>query len=999
MAEIKKLYNISLIGEKELVIKMDAVNRSFDNAKKNFLELKATLAQGNLSTEEMKNLKTAMELARLETIKLNQERIRLTNDGRALSNALKQERADRIANNQSLSQSTNEYKEATKQLNILRNDAKALGKEFGIESEVFIQAAKKVNVLDKEIKEIDAALGQFQRNVGNYPKEINIGKISTGAIDSLRNAGLGDLLGNQLDQTKGKVIQLNTEFAEMKARLDRARLDGVQDLNALESEIIQNRIETDRLNNEIQSSQTHLAGMGSVGTGVFSRMGGDIKSMILGYVGLQATMSTVSSTVTRSIEFDSVNTAIASVSKETGDYAVNQKFLEDTTERLGLKLLDTSNSFKLFFAASTQSGISAESTREIFESASEAASTMKLSQEATNGVMLAFGQIASKGKVQAEELRGQIGERIPGAFGIAAKAMGVTTAELDKMMKDGKLMANDFLPKFAKQLKETYGAGQEPVKGLRAELNRLDNFISKVANNKSFTNFISFSISLLFGFVSVVTSIPFGWWIGMMGFLTVAYWSNIVAIAASTVATIAKMGAQVKQIAIQAISNTLILASTIINYAAAVAIYAVAYSYQFLNIVLNVLTTIFPVLRTAMLALNSTILATPIGWLVAGIIAVTAVSKAFGNEVDNTSKKIRAQGEALKLTAAQMRVNAEIEKKANEATSERIAKIQVLTQIASDLNNSDASRKQALEELIAIDGRYKTALDGNIIKTGKLNEITKELTASILEQAKAEAARAMLVDKQKQILDNDFKRSEAKTKIGKEGTFKAIGKDALNIFGIGEGSTSTESRNLYDKNTELKEQVNYLASLVAKEKTKPKDKNPDGTPPINPEDPKNPKDPSKLSGGQKDYLRDINALREANLSELKKQRLEGLITEEDFLKKSLAVNIKYNDQILAHFKGTDAATRKLRADTASDTIDKRIETNTKLFKIQEDEIKQTLENQSKLSQDKLNNVNNDPYASDVDKAEAEKVYWEEMVKNQTDFNVKMDLLEKKLNIE
>ena len=35
--------------------------------------------------------------------------------------------------------------------------------------------------------------------------------------------------------------------------------------------------------------------------------------------------------------------------------------------------------------------------------------------------------------VQAEELRGQIGERLPGAFSTFAQAIGVSTAELDDM--------------------------------------------------------------------------------------------------------------------------------------------------------------------------------------------------------------------------------------------------------------------------------------------------------------------------------------------------------------------------------------------------------------------------------------------------------------------------------------------------------------------------------------------------------------------------------------
>ena len=91
-----------------------------------------------------------------------------------------------------------------------------------------------------------------------------------------------------------------------------------------------------------------------------------------------------------------------------------------------------------------------------------------------HGVFIALGQMISKGKVQAEELRGQLGERLPGAFQLAAKAMGMTTAALDKFMADGKLTAEELLPKLAKVLKDEYGAAaEEAAKGMQGSLNRL----------------------------------------------------------------------------------------------------------------------------------------------------------------------------------------------------------------------------------------------------------------------------------------------------------------------------------------------------------------------------------------------------------------------------------------------------------------------------------------------------------------------------------------------
>lgn len=94
----------------------------------------------------------------------------------------------------------------------------------------------------------------------------------------------------------------------------------------------------------------------------------------------------------------------------------------------------------------------------IFEGVSTGIAAMKLGAEQSKGAMLALGQMASKGTVSAEELRGQLGERIPGAFSIAAKAMNVTEAQLGKMMEKGEIAAKDFLPRFAAEMQKTFGA-------------------------------------------------------------------------------------------------------------------------------------------------------------------------------------------------------------------------------------------------------------------------------------------------------------------------------------------------------------------------------------------------------------------------------------------------------------------------------------------------------------------------------------------------------------
>jgi tape measure domain-containing protein len=76
--------------------------------------------------------------------------------------------------------------------------------------------------------------------------------------------------------------------------------------------------------------------------------------------------------------------------------------------------------------------------------------------ESLSGILRATTQVFSKGKVQAEELRGQIGDRLAGAFGDFAAASGKSTAELDKNLEDGEVSLADFL-KFAQYVGNKYG--------------------------------------------------------------------------------------------------------------------------------------------------------------------------------------------------------------------------------------------------------------------------------------------------------------------------------------------------------------------------------------------------------------------------------------------------------------------------------------------------------------------------------------------------------------
>lgn len=87
----------------------------------------------------------------------------------------------------------------------------------------------------------------------------------------------------------------------------------------------------------------------------------------------------------------------------------------------------------------------------------------------------------SKGKVSSEELRLQMGERLPVALQAMAKAAGVSISGLDKLMKEGKLMSADVLPKFAEALNEMIP--DIDTDNLETSVNRLKNTFTELVNS------------------------------------------------------------------------------------------------------------------------------------------------------------------------------------------------------------------------------------------------------------------------------------------------------------------------------------------------------------------------------------------------------------------------------------------------------------------------------------------------------------------------------------
>ncbi|MCX3189990.1 tape measure protein [Escherichia coli] len=128
-----------------------------------------------------------------------------------------------------------------------------------------------------------------------------------------------------------------------------------------------------------------------------------------------------------------------------------KKFIQDLTQITGMDTTETQAQFASFGASATTT-MGLEGSEELFKNLTGFARLMGRSDEQIQRALTAVSQMASKGQVMAEELKGQLSEALPGATQAFAKALGLTEKQLFDKMKNGDVKASDALPKFAKEL-------------------------------------------------------------------------------------------------------------------------------------------------------------------------------------------------------------------------------------------------------------------------------------------------------------------------------------------------------------------------------------------------------------------------------------------------------------------------------------------------------------------------------------------------------------------
>lgn len=173
-------------------------------------------------TERLKKENEALAKAgdkNSETYKKNAELIQLNEaELKNLSSELRNSQKVLQANQNSTEGTTGAYQRLSQQYAVAAQRAKDLATVHGVNSVEAKRAADAAKWMSDRLKEVDASVGQNQRNVGNYPKVFDLSNTSMGRFaESIKDfagtaTSVGGVAGNAFAGIKAQAISLGKAF-------------------------------------------------------------------------------------------------------------------------------------------------------------------------------------------------------------------------------------------------------------------------------------------------------------------------------------------------------------------------------------------------------------------------------------------------------------------------------------------------------------------------------------------------------------------------------------------------------------------------------------------------------------------------------------------------------------------------------------------------------------------------------------------------------------------
>lgn len=209
-------------------------------------------------------------------------------------------------------------------------------------------------------------------------------------------------------------------------------------------------------------------------SGNFRSMGAAVGA--ISFVAASASMRAfISDAVDAANKIQTFKNVITSITGSTQQAGAELDFLRAIAQKNGASFEALVGSYGNFRAASANVGFTLSETQEVFENMSGVFRVLNLDTQEQGLAFLALQQMMAKGVVSMEELRRQLGERMPTAFDTMARAVGVSQGELSKLISTG-TVGSEVLLEFSRIAANDFAGGlAQAAQTGQASIQRLQN--------------------------------------------------------------------------------------------------------------------------------------------------------------------------------------------------------------------------------------------------------------------------------------------------------------------------------------------------------------------------------------------------------------------------------------------------------------------------------------------------------------------------------------------
>ena len=182
-------------------------------------------------------------------------------------------------------------------------------------------------------------------------------------------------------------------------------------------------------------------------------------------------------------QLQSFRNTLNAVSPSAQEAAQSSQFILDVVDKYNVPLQSARDGFTRLYASMQPAGFGGNEIRDLFLGISQAAATFGMSADKVDRVNYAFAQMASKGQVMSEELKGQLGDVLPGSMALFAEAAGFkgpqAITKFSKALEDGVYKGGamkTLLTNVGIVMSKEFGPGAEgAAKTFQGSINRMQN--------------------------------------------------------------------------------------------------------------------------------------------------------------------------------------------------------------------------------------------------------------------------------------------------------------------------------------------------------------------------------------------------------------------------------------------------------------------------------------------------------------------------------------------